>query len=63
MFGATFKLSKLSQKWLIFFAKKPKFLYILDHTIFAQISPAFGPSTFQIMHGETSDYQYQHQQW
>ena len=30
---------------------------------FVQISPACGPNTYQIMYGETLDFQCQHQQY
>ena len=56
--------STLGQKWLIIFlVKKLKFFYSSDHKILFQISPACGPNTYQIMYGETLDFQCQYQKW
>ena len=40
-----------------------KILYNSDHTIFVQIAPACGPNTYQIIYGETLDFECHYQQW
>ena len=60
----TFKMaSTLCHKWLTIFVKKLQILYCSDHMILFKISLACGPNTYQIMYGETIDFQCQHQQW
>ena len=57
--------SILCQKLLtIFFfgQKAPNFVWFEPYDFF-QISSACGPNTYQIMYGETLDFQCQHQQW
>ena len=46
----------------IFCQKDQKFIYFGPYD-FVQISPASGPNTYQIMYGETLDFQCQYQQW
>ena len=54
--------STLCQKFLtIFFVKKHVVVWFGPYD-FVQISPACGPNTYQIMYGETLDFQCQHQQ-
>ena len=46
----------LSQKWLtICCLKDQSFVYFVSRD-FVHISPACGPNTYQIMHGETLDF-------
>ena len=52
--------STLCQKIVNLFFKKNVWFGLYD---FVQISPAFGPNTYQIMYLETLDFQCQHQQW
>ena len=40
-----------------FFVEKLKILYSSYRTIFFQISTVYGPNTYQIMYGETLDFQ------
>ena len=42
--------------------KAKNFVYFGPYD-FVQILPACGPNTYQIMYGETLDFQYQSQQW
>ena len=50
-------VSTLSQKRLTIFCQKARnFEYFVPYD-FVQISPARGPDTFQIMYGETLDFQ------
>ena len=47
-----------------FFVKKLKILYTLDHTILFKFHQhVHGPNTYQIIYGETLDFQCQHQQY
>ena len=54
--------STLSRKWLTIFWKKKtqNFVYFVPCD-FVQISPACGLNTYQIMYGETLDFQFQRQ--
>ena len=53
--------STLSQNWLTVFCQKAHFFkYFLPLDI-VQISSACGPNTYQIMYGETLDFQCQRQ--
>ena len=54
-------LSKMVFKKLIFCQKAQNFVHFGQYDL-VQISPARGPSTYQIMYGETSDFQCQHWQ-
>ena len=54
--------STLCQKLLTIFCQKaPNFVWF-GPCNFVQILPACGPNTYQIVYGETLDFQYQHQQ-
>ena len=46
-----------------FWSKSSKFCILFGPYDFVQISPACGPNTYQIMYGETLDFQCQHQQY
>ena len=50
------------QKLLTIFCQKAQNFVWLGPYEFVQISPACGPNTYQIMYGETLDFQCQHQQ-
>ena len=50
--------STLGQKILTIFRQNAQ-----NFVFFVQISPACGPNTYQVMYGETLDFQCQHQQW
>ena len=54
--------STLCPKWYIFVKKNSTICQFVPYD-FVQISPACGPNTYQIMYGETLDFQCQHQQW
>ena len=60
--GKSFKMAlTLSQKWLTIFGQKAQnFEYFVSYD-FVQISPACGPNTYQIVYGETLDFQCQRQ--
>ena len=55
--------SKRFQKWLTIFCQKAQNFVYFEPYDFVQISPACGLNTYQIMYGETLDFQCQHQQW
>ena len=46
-----------------FFCQKAQNCVYFRIQDFVQISPACGPNTYQIMYGETLDFQYQHQHY
>ena len=46
-----------------FLVKKLKIFVYFGPYDFVQIPPACGPNTYQIMYGETLDFQCQHQQY
>ena len=48
---------------LIFFGQNGQNFVYFGPYDFVQISPACGPNTYQIMYGETLDFQCQHQQY
>ena len=53
--------STYSQNWLTIFCQKGQnFEYFVPHD-FVQISPACGPNVYQIMYGETLDFECQRQ--
>ena len=54
-------LSKMVFKNLIFCQKAQNFVHFRQYGL-VQISPACGPGTYQIMYGETLDFQCQHLQ-
>ena len=55
--------STLCQKWLTIFCQKAQNFVYFGKYDFVQISPACSPNTYQIMCGETLDFQCQHKQW
>ena len=55
--------STLCQKLLIIFDQKVQNFVWFGPYDFVQIPPARDPNTYQIMYGETLDFQCQHQQW
>ena len=55
--------STLCPKWLTIFCQKAQNFVQFGPYNFVQISPACGPNTYQIMYGDTLDFQSQHQQW
>ena len=56
-------VSTLCQKLLTIFCQKTQHFVWFGLYDFVQISPVCGPHTYQIMYGETFDFQCQHQQW
>ena len=55
--------STLCQKLLTIFCQKVQhFVWFRPYNV-VQISPVCDPNTYQIMYGETLDFQCQHQQW
>ena len=52
----------LSKWWTIFCLKASNFVYFGPYE-FVQISPAYCPNTYQIIYGESLDFQRQHQQY
>ena len=55
--------STLCQKMLIIFCQKAQKFKWFGPYDFVQILPACSSNTYQIMYGETLDFQCQHQQW
>ena len=55
--------STLCQKWLTIFCQKDQNFIKSGPYDFVQISHACDPNTYQIMYGETLDFQCQYQQW
>ena len=53
----------LCQKLLTSFCQKAQNFVWFGPYDFVKIKPACGPNTYQIMYGETLDFQCQHQQW
>ena len=51
--------SILSQKWLTIFCQKAQNFVYFGPYDFVQISPGCGLNTYQIMYGETLDFQVQ----
>ena len=51
------------QKWLTIFCQKAQNFVQFQPYDFVHISPTCGPNTYQMMCGETLDFQCQHQQW
>ena len=55
--------STLCQKLLTIFCQKAQNFVRIGPYVLVKILPVCGPNTYQIMHGETLDFQCQHQQW
>ena len=55
--------STLCQKIVNHLCQKAQNLVWFGRCDFLRISPACVPNTYQIMYGETLDFQCQHQQW
>ena len=56
--------STLGQKILTISCQKAhNFVYQFESYDFVQILPEYGRNTYQIVYGETLDFQCQHQQW
>ena len=55
--------STLCQKSLTIFRRKAQNFVNFGPYDFVQISPACSPNTYQIMYGETLDFQCQHYYW
>ena len=52
--------SILSQKWLTIFCQKAQNFVYFGPYDFVQISPACSPNAYQIMYGETLEFQCHH---
>ena len=50
-------VSTLCQKWLTIFCQKAEKFVYFGRFDFVQISPACSPNTYQVMYGETLDFQ------
>ena len=55
--------SALCQKWLTIFGQKAQNFVQFGPYDFVQISPTCSQNTYQIMYGETLDFQCQYQRW
>ena len=62
--GMSSKMASIpSQKWLTIFCQKAQNFVYFGPYDFVQISPACSPNAYQIMYGETLEFQCHHQQW